>query len=283
MTKRTGALRASVSKSKEAKMKNHLSAKAFIFFLCVSFLVMTNVLQGRMTEAGENSLPIGQMISGGEVTYEAKENIWKAVEPSAFPLFQGTKVRTEEGVAVILLPDLGQIGVGENSLISYDQRDYLRLHQGSIDFRIQTTAEMRFGIGEISIVPSRSFQASGNPSSTHHKNEEIIGSISVHPNGRVMVRSLQGSLTVMDQGQTVLAALSSMREVTIPSTHGKSEAKVTVAHAKRSGNNWRSWDEIPGPFHMERGWGRYWNSRHGWHYGWRRKWHKSHDCFPICR
>jgi hypothetical protein len=181
-----------------------------------------------MTEA--KGLPIGQMISRGEVKFEAKENTWKTVEPSAFPIFQGTKVKTEKGVAVILLPkDHGQIEVGQNSLFSFDQRDRLLLLQGSIDFRIQTAAEVRFGAGEISIVPSRSLQATRDPSSVPYKNEEIIGSISIHSDGAVTVRTLQGSLTVIDQRQTVLAALSSKEELTLPSASVKTGPRVMVA------------------------------------------------------
>ena len=93
-------------------MRNRLSLKVLVYFLCVSFLVMMNGFQGMMTEAKEKSLPIGQMTSKGEVKFEAKENTWETAEPSAFPLFQGTKVKTEKGVAVILLPeDHGQIEV----------------------------------------------------------------------------------------------------------------------------------------------------------------------------
>jgi len=190
---------------------------------------MMNGFQGMKTEAQEKVLPIGQMTSRGEVKFEAKENTWKIAEPSAFPLFQGTKVKTEKGVAVILLPDNGQIEVGQNSLFSFDQKDRLLLLQGSIDFRIQTAAEMRFGTGEISIVPSRSLQATRNPSSVPYKNEEIIGSISIHPDGAVTVRTLQGSLTVIDQRQTVLAALSSKEELTIPSASVKTGPRVMVA------------------------------------------------------
>jgi hypothetical protein len=211
-------------------MRNRLSPKFFVYFLCVSFIVMMNGFQGMKTEAKEKGLPIGQMISKGEVKFEAKENIWKTVEPSAFPLFQGTKVKTEKGVAVILLPkDHGQIEVGQNSLFSFDQEDRLLLFQGSIDFRIQAAAEMRFGTREISIVPSRSLQATRNPSSVPYKNEEIIGSISIHPDGGVTVRTLQGSLTVIDQRQTVLAALSSKEELTIPSASVKTGPRVMVA------------------------------------------------------
>ena len=212
-------------------MRNSLSVKVFVYFLCVSFLVMMNGFRGRVAEAKEKSLPIGLMISRGEVKFEAKENIWKLVEPSAFPLFQGTRIKTEKGVAVIFLQDLGQVRVGQNSLFSYDQRDRLLLFQGSIDFRIRTAAEMRFGIGTISIVPSRSFQASRNSSSISNKNEEVIGSISVHSNGGVTVKTIQGSLTVIDQGQTVLAALSSGQDVTIPFASVKSGTRVVVAQA----------------------------------------------------
>jgi len=210
-------------------MRNHIIVKVFIYFICLSFLIMTNGFQGMMTEAKEENLPIGQMISRGEAKFKSKENIWKLVEPSAFPIFQGTEVKTEKGSAVILLQDLGQIEVGQDSLFSFDQKDCLLLFQGSIDFRIQTTAKMKFRTGDISIVPSHSLHASKNSSPVSNKNEETIGSISIHPNGAVTVRTLRGSLTVINQKQTVLAALSSKDEITIPSTSIKTGPKVTVA------------------------------------------------------
>ncbi len=104
-------------------MRNHLVTRFFAYSLCASFLVMMNGFQGMKTEAKEKVLPIGQMISKGEVKFEAKENTWKTVELSAFPLFQGTKVKTEKGVAVIFLPDYGQIEIGENSLFSFDRTE----------------------------------------------------------------------------------------------------------------------------------------------------------------
>jgi hypothetical protein len=193
---------------------------------------MMNGFSEMITEAKEKNLPIGQMISKGKVEIEAKENIWKLVEPSVFPLFQGTKVKTEKGMAVILLQDIGQIEVRPNSLFSFDQRDHLLLLQGSIDFRIQTATEMKFRIGEVSIIPSRSLQASRNHFPVSYKNEEVIGSISIHPNGAVTVKTLMGSLKVINQKQTVLAALSPKEEITIPSTSLKSEPNVMVAQAR---------------------------------------------------
>lgn len=208
-------------------MRNSLRVKVLVHFLCISFLVMVNVV----AQAGEKSLPIGLMMSKGEVKFEAKENTWKPVEPSAFPIFQCTRVKTEQGDAIISLPDLGQVRVGQNSLFSYDRRDRLLLFQGSIEFRIRAAAEMRFAVGKISIESSRSLQASANPSSISDKSEEVIGSISIHPNGGVTVKTIQGSLTVIDGEQTVLAALSSGQDLIIPSAPVKSGKRVAVAQA----------------------------------------------------
>ena len=212
-------------------MKRRLSVNIFVYFLWVPFLVMVNGVQGAMAGASEKSLLVGHMVSRGEVRFEARENIWKPVEPSAFPLFKGTKVKTENGIAAIILPDVGQIEVGENSLFSYDERGDFLLFEGSISFRIREAAERRFGVGRLSIVSSRSYQASGSPSSAPDHNQEMIGSISIHPNGAVTVKTLQGSLAVIDERQTVLASLSSNQEVTIPSASVRSRGKAVAARA----------------------------------------------------
>jgi hypothetical protein len=70
-------------------------------FLCVSLILLTSGL----STAGdkEANRPLGDMTSRGEVKFEAREGAWKNVEPSYFPVFQGMKIKTEKGAAVISL------------------------------------------------------------------------------------------------------------------------------------------------------------------------------------
>jgi hypothetical protein len=184
-----------------------------------------------VVEAKERGIPIGEMISKGEVNFEVRENVWKKVESSHFPLFQGVKIKTEKGVAAIALESNCHIEVGQNSLLSFDQNDRLHLFQGQINFRITSTAELNFKIEKLTVTKSHSLQASKGPGVASPKDEETIGSIFIHSNGSVTLKSIQGRLSILDQERNVLAALSSKDSVTIPSIIVKSPSKAMVAQA----------------------------------------------------
>jgi hypothetical protein len=209
-------------------MKKRCGLKVFVYFLCVSFLGMMSGFSGIVVEAKEKSLPLGGMISKGEVKFEARENVWKGVEPSQFPLFQGTKIKTEEGVAFVTLSNDSQIEVSPNSLFSLDQDSRFVLSQGSVEFRIPSASQINFKVGNLSILKSRTIQAAKDLS-TPARNEETIGSIFIHANGSVTIKSVQGKLNVVNQDQVVLAALSSKDSVTIPSTTVGAKPPVMVA------------------------------------------------------
>ena len=210
-------------------MKKGIALKAFIYLLCVSFLVMMNGFPRTVAEAKEKSIPIGEMVSKGEVRFEARQNVWKGVESSHFPIFQGTKIKTEKGIAFITLSNNSQIEVSPHSLFSIDQNDQFVLSQGSIEFRIPSTSEINFKVGNLFILKSRTLQATKDPSAAHPSDEETIGSISIHANGSVTVKSIKGKLTIMNQDRVVLAALSSNDSVTIPSTTVGGKPPVMVA------------------------------------------------------
>lgn len=205
--------------------------RIFVYFLCFSFLLLTSGFHTMVAEAKEIGRPIGEMISRGEVKFESRENVWKNVEPSPFPIFQGVKVKTEKGASIITLENNRQIEVGQNSLFSFDRNDQMHLRQGTIEFRFPSTAELSFKVGDLTVGKYRSLQASKNPSAVSPKSEDTIGSISVHPSGSVTVKSIQGPLFVVNQDHVVLAALSSEDTVTIPSVSAKSPSKVMVAQA----------------------------------------------------
>jgi len=205
--------------------------KTFVYLLCVSFLLLTSGFHTTLTEGKEINRPIGEMISRGEVKFESRENVWKNVEPSQFPVFQGVKIKVEKGASVITLQDNSQIEVGQHSLLSFDRNDQMHLTQGTVDFRLPPTAELSFKVGNLTVIQSKSLQASKNPSAVFPKSEATIGSISMHPNGSITVKSLRGSLSIVNQERVVLAALSSKDTVTIPSVTVKSPSKVMVAQA----------------------------------------------------
>ena len=216
-------------------MKKGKIFKIFIYFLSISFLLLTNGFQSIVVEAKERGIPIGEMISKGEVNFEARENVWKKVESSHFPVFQGVKIKTEKGVAAIALGNNCHIEVGQNSLLSFDQNDRLHLFQGQINFRISSMAELNFKIGKLTVTKFHSLQASKGPGVASPKNEEIIGSISIHSNGSVTIKSIQGELFILDEDRTVLATLPSQDSVTIPSTMVKSPSKTMIAQAGETG------------------------------------------------
>jgi hypothetical protein len=204
--------------------------KIFVYFLCVSFLLLASGFHAVVAEAKEMGRPLGEMVSRGEVKFESRKAVWKPVEPSQFPIFPGARIKTEKGASLITLENNSQIDVGENSLFSFDRNDQMHLTQGAIDFRVPSTAELSFKVGALTVIPSKSLQASKNPSAVSPSGEATIGSISVHSNGAVTVRSLRGSLSVLNQERVVLAALSSRDTVTFPSVVGKSP-RVMVAQA----------------------------------------------------
>lgn len=206
-------------------MKKRFGVNVFIYFLCVSFLVMMNGFSG-LAQAKEQSFPIGEMVSKGEVKFEIRENVWKEVEPSQFPLFPGTKIKTEKGIAVVTLSNDIRIDASPNSRFSLDQEGQFVLSQGSIEFRIPSASEINFKVGNLSIFKSRTLQAAKDLSTV--KNEEVIGSISFHENGSVTIKSVQGKLTVMNQDQVVVAALSK-DSITIPSISVGAKPPVMVA------------------------------------------------------
>jgi len=198
-------------------MKKGRIYKSFVYFLIISLLLLMNGFHSMIAEAKEKGIPIGEMISKGEVNYEARENVWKKVDSSYFPVFQGVKIKTEKGVAAIALGNNSRIEVGQKSLFSFDQMDRFHLFQGQVNFSISSTAELNFKIGNLTVTKSRSLQASKGSGMASPKNEETIGSISIHSNGSVTVKSIQGELNVLNEERAVVATVSSQDSVTVPS------------------------------------------------------------------
>ena len=209
-------------------MKKKFAVKGLVYFLCVSFLVMTNGMTGMFAEAKERVLPVGEMVSNGAVKFEARENVWREVESSHFPIFQGTRVKTEKGIAVVTHSNNSQIEIGPNSLFSFDRNDRFVLSQGGAEFRMPSGSEINFKVGNLSISISRTLQATKGPSAAPSIGE-TAGAISVHANGSVTVKSVKGKLTLTNQDRVVLASLSPRDSVTIPSMVVVGKPPVRVA------------------------------------------------------
>lgn len=209
-------------------MKKSILSKFFIYLLCFSFLLLTSGFPRMAAEATESALPIGEMTSSGKVKFEARENVWKDVEPVHFPVFQGVRMRTEDGLALIVLAKDIRIEVGQKSLFSFQQDDQLHLFQGRVSFRIPSDANMSLRVGELSIGRPLTLQAARDPL-VSPRSEETVGSIALHPNGGVTVKSIRGPLSVQNEDRVVLATLSSKESVRIPSVTASGEQRQMVA------------------------------------------------------
>ena len=209
-------------------MGKGIGHRIFVYFLCLSFLLLTGGFPRMTAEAKERSLPVGEMISSGEVRFEARENVWKKVEPVHFPIFQGVKIKTEKGLALVVLGNYSQIEVGQTSLFSFQHDDQFQLFQGGISFRIPSGSDMSFRVGNLFIGKPLSLHAAKTPL-VSPRSEETVGSITLHANGAVTVKSIRGPLSIHNQDRVVLAALSPRESVTIPSVTASEKQGVMVA------------------------------------------------------
>lgn len=203
--------------------------RLFIYFLSISFLLTMNGFHIMIAEAKEKGLPIGDMVSRGTVKFEARENIWKNVESSHFPIFQGVKVKTENGMASVSLSNGGMIEAKPNSLFFFTHEHQLTLSQGGVEFRIPSGLDLNFRVGKVSISKARALQASSSPLSNAPIHEETIGSINLHSNGALTIKTIKGKLTVFDENQVVLASVNPNESITIPSSIIRTSPRTMVA------------------------------------------------------
>jgi hypothetical protein len=196
-------------------MRHGKAFKCFTCFVCFFFLIFMGGFSSLSAESKGRTLPIGEMISWGNVKLQVGENILKNVESSAFPIFPGMKIKTEKGAAAISLGDQNQIEVGSNSTLILEGKDQIRLAKGRIDFRIAPHRALSLHAGNFIMVRTPDLQADKNPASVP-KSEEALGSLTIHPNGGVTIQANQGHLTLLNQERIVLAAISPKESVTVP-------------------------------------------------------------------
>ena len=189
--------------------------RTFVYFLCFSFLILTSGFPRLVAEAKERRIPVGEMVSSGEVTFEARENVWKKVEPCHFPVFEGVKIKTKKGRAFISLTNDIQVEVGPNVFLSLQKDRQLHLIEGEISFRIPTGGDISFRVGNLSIMKPLPM-LSARALVPVPKTVESIGSLTVRPSGAVTVTSLRGPLSIQNTDRVVLAQLASKESITIP-------------------------------------------------------------------
>lgn len=231
-------------------MRKGFIHKTFVHFLGISLFLLTSGFHQWVAEAKETDLFIGGMVSKGEVKFEERENSWQNVEPSYFPILKGTRIQTEKGFALIALTNKTRIEIDQNSLLSFGESDRLSLTKGHINFWIPSTVDIDLEAGNLSVTPSRAHHATKGMTPVRSQAGGTIGSIFIHANGQVTVKSIQGTLTILNQDHQVLAALSSKDSITIPSIHSdtikvaQADDEVTPEKAEKKGLGTWTWVAI---------------------------------------
>jgi hypothetical protein len=219
--------------TKELKMKRvrGFVGSKFSIFLCFTFFLTVSGFPAVVTQAKDAKFPIGEMISKGGVRFEAREKVWKNIDSSHFPVFEKGKIKTEQGTGMVTLGNNCHIEIAQNSVISFEQVDRVHLTQGKVSFRIPSSKEMTIKVGSLAVTKPRVQQASKGTAIIPAKNEDTVGSITLHSNGSVTIRNLQGSLSILDQDRVVVAALSSKESITIPATMASGKSYKMMAQA----------------------------------------------------
>jgi len=198
--------------------------KVFTCIVCFLSFIFMGGFSSLHAEGTARTLPIGQMISMGSVTFQVSEKAWKKVEPASFPIFTGLTIKTEKGAAAISIGDRNQIEVGPNSILAFERKDQIRLAEGSLDFRIAPQKGLNLCAGNLIVVATLPLQA-GKISPPVSGVEQTLGSLTVHPRGAVTIQANQGHLTVLNQERTVVAAISPKESLTIPAAIAEKDSK----------------------------------------------------------
>jgi hypothetical protein len=209
--------------------------KILIYLICFNFLALATGVPEILSQAKEGGFPIGEMVSKGEVKFEARDKAWKKVENSHFPVFKGVKIRTEKGFAAIALGNNSQIGMGQNSLISFEQSSQLIFSQGRIAFRTPPSGKLNLRVGGLIVSSSRPLQSANGSVPGVPMSGETIGILSLSPEGALTVKNHEGNLYILNQERVVMASLSSRESVMLPSVTVKSPPRVMVAQVGEAG------------------------------------------------
>jgi hypothetical protein len=210
------------------KISKFLGNKLRIF-VCITFFLSVTGFPAGVARAKETNFPIGEMISKGGVKFEVREKVWKTIDSSHFPVFEKGRIKTEQGTGMVTLKNNCHLEIAQNSIVSIEQVDKAHLLQGKMNFRIPSAKEMTIKVGGLTVMKPRIQQASRGI--VPARNEDTVGSISLHSNGSVTIRNLQGSLSVLDQDRMVVAALASKESITIPATIASGKSNKMVAQA----------------------------------------------------
>ncbi|NWF54678.1 MAG: hypothetical protein HXY45_07800 [Syntrophaceae bacterium] len=189
--------------------------RVFSYFLCVSFLLQAGGVSGILAQERGKNFPIGEMVSRGEVQYEAREGVWQKVDLSYFPIFQGSKIKTQKGSALLSLKNDILVEMGANTALYIERRDQIRLLQGHIHFRINSPEGLSIAVGKIRVANAPSPAASASPVAAKKASADM-GTIRIQADDSVAIQSAQGRFLVSNPQGVTLAALSPKDSLTIP-------------------------------------------------------------------
>jgi hypothetical protein len=213
------------------KKKRKFKGSKFPVLVCFIFFLTVSGFPAMITQAKDANFPIGEMISKGEVKFETRGKVWKNIESSHFPVFEKGRIKTDQGRGMVTLRNNCHLEIAQNSVISFEQVDRAHLVQGRVNFRIPSNTEVTIKVGSLAVIKPRIQQASKGTVMIPARNEDTVGSITLHSNGSVTIRNLQGSLSVLDHDRVVVAVLSSKESITIPATMASGKSYKMMAQA----------------------------------------------------
>ncbi len=200
-------------------------------FLCFAFFLTVSGFPAVVTQAKDVNFPIGEIISKGGVRFQVREKVWKNIDSSHFPVFEKGRIKTDQGTGMVTLRNNCHFEIAQNSVISFEQVDRAHLAQGRVNFRIPSNTEVTIKVGSLAVTKPRVQQASKGTVMIPARKEDTVGSITLHSNGSVTIKNLQGSLSILDQEGVVVAALSSKESITIPATMASGKSYKMMAQA----------------------------------------------------
>jgi hypothetical protein len=198
-------------------MRHGFIFRILSYSLCVLFFLQIGGFSEVLAAEKGKNRPVGEMVCWGEAMIEVKERTWKKVEIPYFPIFQGAKIKTEKGSAIISLRNENQIEMSPNTTLLIDRKDQIRIFQGRINFRLGSPESISIRMGNLTLTKTHPPQVVSAGIMISPKNDDAIGTISVSPNGSVTIQNNQGQMIVLNQEQVTLAALSPKESLKIPS------------------------------------------------------------------
>ena len=207
--------------------------KGFICFLCmVSFFMGSGVQE--LWSASEENPPIGEMVWKGNVSVAKQEERWGRMKERPFPIFKGSKVRTECGMATVTLTNDYQIVVLPYSQVVFPDLEQVIFKEGEVNFRVPTASRTRLSVESLGTVNSFYLDDSKIGSPQPPDKKESLGTVHLSSGGSLTLRNRQGSIFVIDQDRKVVASLSSGESVRIPPAKVSGRERVRVDQVKKT-------------------------------------------------